>query len=260
MQPSQSIIWDGQGPVMIGRYDPVLGRPDTGYLVDLYRIGCGTSSLTTSLSVDRSSIKESCSGQRLTLKNTITGKSLEVGLTMVQFSGRTLAGAFFGDAVTKAAGTVTAEVLPGLLPGDYFTMRHPGATSLVIEDSTAGTPLVYVQDTHYVAEDAAHGRYRLLAHPAGHVEPLRADYAYGEYTNIAAFTAPNVERGIIFNGINGDGQRARIIIPRISLSLDGDFGWITDEAAELSLKGEALFVSEMQSDADYGGFMRISLV
>ena len=73
MQPSQSIIWDGQGPVMIGRYDPVLGRPDTGYLVDLYRIGCGTSSLTTSLSVDRSSIKESCSGQRLTLKNYITG-------------------------------------------------------------------------------------------------------------------------------------------------------------------------------------------
>ena len=92
------------------------------------------------------------------------------------------------------------------------------------------------------------------------MEPLRADYAYGEYTNIAAFTAPNVERGIIFNGVNGDGQRARIIIPRISLSLDGDFGWITDEAAELSLKGEALFVSEMQSDADYGGFMRISLM
>ena len=179
---------------------------------------------------------------------------------MVQFSGRTLAGAFFGDAVAKAAGTVTAEVLPALQPGDYFTMRHPGATSLVIEDSTAGTPLVYVQDTHYVAEDATHGRYRLLAHPAGHVEPLRADYAYGEYTNIAAFTAPNVERGIIFNGVNGDGQRARIIIPRISLSLDGDFGWITDEAAELSLKGEALFVSEMQSDADYGGFMRISLM
>lgn len=51
MQPTQSMIWDGQGPVMIGRYDPINGRPDTGYLVDLYRIGCGTSSLTTSLSV-----------------------------------------------------------------------------------------------------------------------------------------------------------------------------------------------------------------
>ena len=120
MQPSQSMIWDGQGPVMIGRYDPVNGRPDTGYLVDLYRIGCGTSSLTTSLSVDRSSIKESCSGQRLTLKNYITGKTLEVGLNMVQFSGRTLAGAFFGDAALSAAGTVTDEVLPQLAVGDYF--------------------------------------------------------------------------------------------------------------------------------------------
>lgn len=260
MQPSQSMIWDGQGPVMIGRYDPINGRPDTGYLVDLYRIGCGTSSLTTSLSVERSSIKESCSGQRLTLKNYITGKTLEVGLNMVQFSGRTLAGAFFGAAALSAAGTVTDEVLPQLAVGDYFTVRHPGATSLVIEDSTVGTPLVYVLDTHYAVEDAAHGRYRLLAHPAGHVEPLKADYAYGEYTNIAAFTAPNVERGILFNGINGDGQRARIMIPRISLSLDGDFGWISDEAAELSLSGEALFVSELQSDADYGGFMRISLV
>ena len=35
---------------------------------------------------------------------------------------------------------------------------------------------------------------------------------------------------------------------------------MSDEAAELSLSGEALFVSELQSDADYGGFMRISLV
>ena len=105
MQPSQSMIWDGQGPVMIGRYDPINGRPDTGYLVDLYRIGCGTSSLTTSLSVERASIKESCSGQRLTLKNYITGKTLEVGLNMVQFSGRTLAGAFFGETSTAQAST-----------------------------------------------------------------------------------------------------------------------------------------------------------
>ena len=63
--------------------------------------------------------------------------------------GRTLAGAFFGDAALKAASTVTDEVLPLLAPGDYFTLRHPGATSVVIEDSTAGTALTYVQDTHY---------------------------------------------------------------------------------------------------------------
>ena len=260
MTPNQNMIWDGQGPVMIGRYDPINGTPDMGYLVDLYRVGCGTSQLTTSLSIERAQLKETCTGQRLTLKDYVTGKSLSVGLAMQQFSGRTLASAFFGDATLLAAGSVTDEVLPELEVGDYFTVRHPGATSLVIEDSTAGTPLVYVEGTHYEVEDAKHGRYRLIAHPAAHQEPLRADYAYESYTNIAAFTAVNVERGIIFNGINGDGQRARIIIPRVALTLDGDFGWITDEAASLGLSGQAQFVSEMAGDPQYGGFMRISLM
>lgn len=260
MTPQTPIIWDGQGPVLIGRYDPINGTPDMGYLVDLYRIGCGTSSLTTSLSVEKEQIKESCSGQRLTLKERTTGKSLSVSLSMVQFSGRTLAAAFFGDAVLKAAGTVTDEVLPELSPGDYFTLRHPKVSSVVIEDSTAVTPLVYVADTHYVIEDADHARCRLIAHPAAHEEPLKVDYAYGEYTNVAAFSAPNVERGIIFNGVNDDGQKARIVIPRVSLAMGGDFAWIGDSEASLELSGEALYVSEMEGDAEYGGFMRISLL
>ena len=260
MNQNTPIIWDGQGPVMIGRYDPINGTPDMGYLVDLYRIGCGTSSLTTSLSVEKARIAESCSGQRLTLKERTTGKSLSVALSMVQFSGRTLAAAFYGDAVLQDAGTVTSEVLPQLAVGDYFTLRHPDVTNVVIEDSTAVTPLVYVLDTHYAIEDAKHARCRLIAHPAAHVEPVKVDYSYGEYTNIAAFATTNVERGVIFNGVNDDGQRARIVIPRVSLAMGGDFSWLGDDEASLELSGEALFVSEMQSDADYGGFMRISLI
>jgi hypothetical protein len=259
MTPQQTMIWDGQGPVMVGRYDPDNGTPDMGYLVDLYRVGCGTSSLTTSLSVEKKPIKETCSGQRLTLKERVTGKSLSVNLSLVQFSGRTLAAAFYGEALHTQGGTVTDEVLPALAVGDYFTLRHPDVSSVVIEDSS-GTPVAYVEDTHYVIEDAKHARCRLLAHPDGHTEPLRVDYAHGAYTNIAAFTRTNVERGLIFNGINDDGQRGRIIIPRISLAMNGDFAWIADDEATLQLAGEALFVSEMASDEDYGGFMRISLM
>lgn len=151
-------------------------------------------------------------------------------------------------------------MLPELAVGDYFTLRHPKVSSVVIEDSTAVTPLVYVADTHYVIEDADHARCRLIAHPAAHVEPIKVDYAYGEYTNVSAFSTPSVERGIIFNGVNDDGQKARIFIPRISLAMGGDFAWISDAEASLQLSGEALFVSEMESDGDYGGFMRISLI
>ena len=42
---STSMIWNGQGPVMIGTYDPVKGRPEMGFLTNLYSVGCGTVAL-----------------------------------------------------------------------------------------------------------------------------------------------------------------------------------------------------------------------
>ena len=252
-----AMIWSGQGPVLIGTYDPVNGTPEMGYLTNLYRVGCGNRSLTTTPSRETKKIKESCSGQRLDLKELETGKSLEVSLELVQFDARTLAAAFLGTAVAKVGGTVTAEVLPDLAAGDYFFLKHPKVSSVVIEDSTAVTPLAYVENTHYVIEDAAHARIKLIAHPAAHVEPLKVDYSYAGYTNIAAFSAANVERGIIFNGVNQDGQHARVIIPRISMAMTGDWSWITEEEATLTLGGSALYVDALQTDPDFGPFMRI---
>lgn len=252
----QSIIWNGQGPVMIGTYDPQNGTPEMGFLTNLYSVGCGNRTLTTTPGREVKKLKESCSGQRLDLKEIETSKSLEVALEMFQVEGRTLAAAFLGEAVVKAAGSVTDEVLPELNPGDYFFTKNPKISSLVINDST-GTPLVYVEGTHYTLESAAHGRCRLIAHPAAHVEPVKMDYAYAEYANIAAFSAAGVERGIIFSGVNGDGQHARVIIPRISLAMSGDWSWISDEEATLTLGGSALYVPELQNDPDFGPFMRI---
>ncbi|HRD35069.1 MAG TPA: hypothetical protein PLR02_12520 [Rhodocyclaceae bacterium] len=257
--PDTSMIWTANGPIQIGTFDIANGRPDSGYLVDVYRVGCGNSALTTNIARTTKDLQESCSGQRLTLAQLETGKTMSVSLSMYQFSGRTLAAALFGAAVVVESGTVTAEQLPELAPGDYFNLRHPKASAIVIEDSTAVTPLVYVAGTHYTVEDADHARCRLIAHPAAHVEPLRVDYAYGGYVNIAAFGAASVERGIIFNGVNQDGKKGRVIIPRIALAMDGDFSWLTNEEATLKLSGAGLYVPELVSDGSYGGFARVSL-
>ncbi len=251
---SKSIIWNGQGPVHIGTYDPVNGRPEMGFLTNLYSVGCGNRTLTATPARETTTIPESCSGQRLTLKELETGKSLAIGLEMVQFDSRTLASAFYGAAVVKAAGTVTDEVLAELQPGDYFFLKNPRSSSVVIEDDAA-TP--YVEGTHYQVDDADHSRYRLIEHPAAHVEPLKVDYEYAGFVNIAAFSKTNVERGIIFSGVNGDGQKVRVIIPRISLVMSGDFGWISDEASPITLGGQALYVPELNSDSEFGPFMRI---
>lgn len=258
---STSLIWNGQGPVHIGTYDPVNGRAEQGFLTNLYSVGCGNRTLTATPSRETTTLNESCSGQRLTLKEMETSKSLQVSLSMVQFDSRTLAQAFFGEAVLKEGGTVTEEVLAKLVPGDYFFLKHPRVSSVVIEDSTAGTPITYVEGTHYLVDDADHGRCRLIAHPGApdpeHVEPLKVDYEYAGFINIAAFSKTNVEKGIVFSGINGDGQKVRVIIPRISLAMNGDFGWIADEASELTLGGQALYVPDLQTDPLFGPFMRI---
>ncbi len=256
---STSMIWNGQGPVHIGTYDPVKGRPEMGYLTDIYSVGCGNRTLTATPSRETTSITESCSGQRLTLKEIETSKSLQVQLSMVQFDSRTLAQAFYGAAVEVASGTVTGEQLAELMAGDYFFLKYPRVSSLVIKDSTSGTPIIYTEGTHYAVDDADHGRCRLLAHPTSpaQVEPLKADYSYGGFVNIAAFSKSNVEKGIIFSGINGDGQKVRVVIPRVSLAMNGDFGWISDEASELALSGQALYVPALQGDALFGPFMRI---
>ncbi len=259
MTSNTPIVWSGQGPVQIGTFDLARGRPDSGYLVDLYRVGCGNSALTTNLARSTKPLPETCSGQRLTLKELPTGKTMSVSLSMYQFSGRTLAAALFGEAVDVAGGTVTGEVLPALAAGDYFTLRHPKASDIVIKDNAAPTPLAYVEGTHYAVEDADHVRLKLLGHPDEHVEPLAVDYSYGGHVNIAAFKKEGIERGIIFSGVNQDGQKGRLIIPRISLALDGDLGWITSEEATLTFKGNVLYVPELESDDDYGGFARVSL-
>lgn len=253
---STSIIWNGQGPVHIGTFDPVRGRPETGYLTDIYSVGCGNRTLTATPSRETETLKESCSGQRLTLKEIETSKSLNVSLSMVQFDSRTLAQAFFGAAAVQDGGTVTDEILPELAEDDYFFLKHPRASSIVVEDS-GDTPITLVEGTHYEVSDADHGRCRLLKLPENVTLPLKADYEYAGYVNIAAFSKTNVERGIIFSGINGDGQKVRVIIPRISLAMNGDFGWIGDSASELTLGGEALFVQQLQGDPLFGPFMRI---
>lgn len=259
---STSMIWNGQGPVHVGTYDPINGRPEMGFLTNIYSVGCGNRTLTATPSRETSTLTESCSGQRLTLKEIETSKSLQVSLSMVQFDGRTLAQAFYGEAIEKTAGTVTNEQLAQLQAGDYFFLKHPRVSSVVVKDSTSGTPITYVQGTHYVVDDADHGRCRLLAHPTApaHVEPLLVDYAYAGYVNVAAFSKTNVEKGIIFSGINGDGQKVRVIIPRVSLAMSGDFDWIRDEASELSLGGQALYVPLLQADPLFGPFMRIDMM
>lgn len=252
----EKMIWSGQGPVEVGVYDRVNGRAAMAYLTKLREVGCSTRTLTTSLSQEKKAIKETCSGNRLTLANLPGAKTMTVSLELVEFNGPMFAAALFSQIEENDASTVTAEELPTLDVGDTFFLKHPNASSIVLEDST-GTPVTLVEGTHYEILSAAHGTARLLS-VTGLTQPIFADYSYAAYESMAAFSQPaTVERGLVFSGVNHDGRKARLIIPRIDLAMNGDFSWINEEEASLTFEGEVLYVPELANDPLYGSFARV---
>ena len=254
----EKMMWDGQGPVFLGKYDKAAGRPDMGNLVNVYQVGCGTSALTTSPKIGTENINETCTGARAVLASRISSRELGVGLTAIQFDSRAMATAFYGEATAVAAGTVTDEpIAPTTAVGDFIFLRYPNVKNVVLTDSAAA-PLV--ENTHYAVEDAATGRIRVIALP-GAATIATADYEFEPHVHFSIFKTGLVEMGLIFCGINGKGQRARVTVPRINFSMGGDFSWIGDDNAELQLEGQALFASELQFHPQFApGFGRVELI
>lgn len=255
---TKPIIATGQGPILWGEYNPAVGTPDMAYMTKLEEFPCGNRTLSTSLTQESTKVKESCSGNRLDLAEIPGSKEMTVSLELQQFTPRLLAHYLFGVAVDRTSGTVTAERLPAVAVGESVFLRHPNASSIVIEDSTAGTPVPLVEGTHYQVKSPKHSHIKFLALPVGAVQPFSVDYEHGDYVSIAAFTAPSlIRKGIVFNGINYDGRKLRMLIPCCSLVADGDFNWLSDEPTTMQFKGSVLYASELGNDPIFGSFARV---
>lgn len=260
IKTTKSQSWMGQGPILWGDYDPSTGTKDMAYLTKVEAFPCGNRTLSTSLTKETSKLKESCSGQRLDLEEIPGASEMSITLEIQHIAPRLLAHYLYGVAVDKAAGTVTAEVLPTVAAGDNVFLRHPNASSIVIEDSTPGTPIVLVEGTHYEVKSAEHGGIKFLALPTSPaaVQPFSVDYAHSAYVNIAAFSQANaVRKGIVFYGVNHNGRKARLIVPCCSLTPGGDYNWLSDEPITMQFSGSVLYASELGNDPEYGNFARV---
>lgn len=251
----KNMTWIGQGPIDFGVYDATRGVASQGFIVDKYAVGCANSSLVISVSSEKVELKETCSGNRATLKSVSLSSSMEVSLEMREFSPRELAIAFKGDSYDMGSGTVTGEMLVQVGQsaniGDILHTEYPFISGLSVYDS-GGAPLTEGTDYEVLSYD--HGRIRLLSSVTG---PIMADYNYAQHNFMTALTGQDIERGLVFNGISGTGERARIIIPKIRWRMDGDFNWIGDDYATLTLRGEALYSPELATNPQFGGFMKI---
>lgn len=252
------MILTGQGPIYVGEYDPVNGKAASGYLVDVQGIGCANTELSTTFARQTKKIKESCSGSKLDFAELETEKSAEVTLTMINVVPRMLAAAMGGTLTDVTGSTVTGEAFPPVVVGDVVSLKYTNVSSVVITDSATPSPATLVAGTNYTVLDAANGLVQ-ITNLGSFVQPFVAAYTYAAHGNLTAFTQPSVERGLIYSGINThDGLKYKLVIPRISLALDGTVNWLSAEEAPITLKGSMLYVPEFANDTTYGPFMRVA--
>lgn len=249
------MIYAGQGPLYIGDYDAATGR-----LLAQQAVSCGTRTLKIAMTRETQEIKESCSGSRLTLAEYETSKSATVTLEMQQFNEDMLAMALYGTAASIAGATVTAEAMPAAMAaGEFYHTKHPKISAVVVKDS-AGTPATLVAGTDYSVDDADHGRIKIL-NVGVYIQPFKVDYTYGTRKNILPFSATGVVKGLLFDGASTvDGQKVRVLLPRISFSPTSEFGFIGDEAATLTLEGKLLLADVPTGDTVLGKFGNIELL
>ena len=253
---SKQYVWSGQGPIYLGDYDPDNGTAEMGYITNLYKIGCANSALTVTPNRSTTIIKESCSGSRLDLDEIETALGLTVNLTMQQYSRDELALALYGTNSLVASGSITDEALPTVADDDYAFLKHPATVaSLVITDSD-GTPATLVADTNYQIIDANQGIIQFLD-VAGFTQPFKCAYDHAAYGNIAVFENTGIRKGLVYTGKNQDGDRARVIIPNLSMAPGGAFSLLSPEPTDLQLTGMAFYVPLLEGDTSYGKFMRV---
>lgn len=214
--------------------------------------------LSLSLKTDVIEHYESQTGQRAVDLRLVKAKSASIAMTIEEFTKENLALAFYGNYVTGAGGTVTAETVGGTTPviGDRYFLAHPKVSALTIVDS-AGTPATLTAGTHYTV-DADFGAIVYLD-TTGFTAPFKAAYTYGIVTDIGIFTQPLPERFLRMEGVNTALSNSKVLIELYRVAFDPlkKFDFISNDLNKFELDGSLLADTTKPYDATLGQFGRI---
>jgi hypothetical protein len=217
------------------------------------------SQLQVKLTNDIEERQESYSGNRLPSVRMPKAKKAEFSLTLNAFSKMNLATALSSTPVDVATGSVTGEVFPsGLAVGDVVALDHRDISALAVTDSNA-TPATLTLGTNYSLESGPGGLVKLL-NLGAYTQPFKGAYTYADSVRLPMFTAGQIERYLLLDGINTvSNERVRVRLYRCSFDPVPQLDLITDALSSLQLGGGVLYDSTNAADANLGGFGRIEM-
>lgn len=248
----------GQGRVSLALRDPATGVPGA------YQWIGDVSVFKLKYTSDKVQHKESYSGQRGLVRSFPVGAALDIDMTLHQFDAANLARVLRSTVVSTSAGTATAEALgdASTAVGDVLYLQNPGASDVVITDSTSASPKTLVEGTDYTV-DADFGRITMV-NVIGYVLPLAVAYSYKARTAVGMLTQGQSNFALKYEGVNLAEGSAAVIADVYKLAPDivSELDLITSgtDVAPLAVTGAGLLDGSKPSSGALGQFGSITQV
>lgn len=254
---STETYYYGQGRIFLAERDASTGVPGA------YRWVGDVSAFSIKLAVEKVEHKESYSGQRALVRSFPIGKSATIDMTLHQVDTDNLSLTLNGTTTTTAGGTATNEALPtGMANGQSASLANPGVSSVVITDSTSGTPLTLTAGTDYTVDEGV-GRVTIL-NIGSFVQPFKAAYTYADRKSVGMFTTGQKNFTLRYEGVNLAEGNAPVVAELYKLAPDplAELALITsgNDVAGMQITGGVLLDSNKSASGALGQFGAITQV
>lgn len=144
---------------------------------------------------------------------------------------------------SQSAGSVPAGTPESLVVDASLivTLKYRDVSNVVVKDQTDA--VTYVAGTDYTISpaDAKAGRIVILATGGihnGDTIHVSYDYAAATYKKVKMFTETEVTGQLRFESANPTGTQLELFVPRVSLTMNGEVGLISEDWTAMSFTGE----------------------
>lgn len=246
---------------MYGQGKVELAEVVNGVVGDFVWLG-DVSELSSSISEESFTHKESYSGKKGSVRKLYPGMTMEWSMTMFQLDTENIARFTQGVATNTPSGTVTAESLGNIAAGDSITLAHPGVSSLVITDS-AGSPAT-IAPSHYVYDEFGDVTFNTLPTTPAPTNPLKAAYVHKEYNQATFFNGSRKTYALRYKGVNlaEDSKPVKLDLYKVTAGMLQTLSMITNgnQLASAPVTLEAMLDTSKPANGSLGQYGRIITV
>lgn len=239
---AQTKFYSGQGIVLLS------ARDANGKATGFRNVG-NVSDLKLTLKTSVAEHKESSTGQRGIDKRLTTEVGCDVSMTLDSFDKENLAVALRGTTAAVVSGTVASETITAKL-GYTLPLAHIGVNTVVVKKGATSL----TDGTDYTVNPEV-GSINILTTATGCVDAdaLTVSYKYDAQETIDAFTAPDTDVWVRFEGMNtADGNKAVVVdIFRFSANPLKELVLINDKLGTITLEGSAMTDLTKTSGSQY---------